>query len=99
MSLILLTYAKKHNAYQQFDEQEYMYEAENQLLYQVMKCIVNSTETPHFTHIYCNAFYDSQHKELLCNTSRHRINWKEFLVEAGCDFCKTVTEICLTSIS
>jgi hypothetical protein len=74
MSLILLTYAKKHNAYQQFDEQEYMYEAENQLLYQVMKWIVNSTETPHFTHIYCNAFYDSQHKELLCNTSRHRIN-------------------------
>ena len=83
MSLILLTYTKKHNAYQQFDEQECMYEAENQLLYQLIKCIVNSTETLRLTHIYCNAFYDSQHKDLLCNISQYRINWQEFLVEVG----------------
>jgi hypothetical protein len=93
MSPILLTYAKMHNAYQQLDKQECMYEAENQLLYQVIKYIVNSTKTLHFTHIYFNAFYDSQHKDLLCTISRHRINGQEFLVEADCDYWKTVTGI------
>lgn len=69
MSPVLLTYAKKHNAYQQLDEW-----AENQLLYQVIKCIVNSSETFQFTHIlvYFNAFYDSQHKDLLRTISRQK---------------------------
>jgi hypothetical protein len=93
MSPFLLIYAKKHNAYQQLDEQECMYEAENRLLYQVIKCIVNSTETLHSLTQYFNAFCDSQHKDLVCIISRHRINWQEFFVEAGCNFFKIVTEI------
>jgi len=47
-----------------------MYETENQLLYQVIMYIVNSTEPLHFTHIYFNAFYDSQHKDLLFTISQ-----------------------------